>query len=64
MEFTIFVDKNKVVLYGMVNEGLKEIFAHWMEAIFRHDDVAWAIHCFVSTKPIKGQWTPPQDDDL
>ena len=35
-----------------------------MEAIFRRDDVAWAAHCFVSVEPIKGQRTPPQDDDL
>lgn len=64
MDFTFVVDGKKVVLRGMANEGPKEASAHRMEAIFWPDDVAWAAHCFVSTEPIKGQQTPPQDDDL
>ena len=64
MYFTFVVDGKKVVLCRIENEGPKEVSAHRMEAIFRHDDIAWAAHCFVSTEPIKGQWTPPQDDDL
>ena len=47
MDFTFVVNGKKVVLCGMANEGPKEVSAHWMEAIFRHDDVAWAAHCCV-----------------
>lgn len=35
-----------------------------MEAIFQHDDIAWAAHYFVLVKPVKGQRTPHQDYDL
>ena len=35
-----------------------------MEAIIRHDDVAWAAHCFILAEPIKGHQTPPQDEEL
>lgn len=59
MDFTFVVDGKKVVLRGMANEGLKEVFAHQVEAIFRCDDVAWAAHCFISVEPLKGQRTPP-----
>ena len=48
----------------MANEGLKEVSVHRMEAILWHDDVAWAAHCFISAKPIKGHRTPPQDRQL
>ena len=64
MDFTFVVDGKKVVLCGMTNAGRKEVSTHWMEAIFRRDDIVWVAHCFVSTEPIKGQQTPPQDDDL
>ena len=64
MDFTFVVDRKKVVLRGMTNERPKEVYAHRMEAIFRHDDVAWAAHCFILAKPIKGHRTPPQDDEL
>ena len=64
MDFTFVVDGKKVVLRGMANEVSKEVSAHRMEAIFRRDNVAWAAYCFVSAEPIKGQRTPPQDDDL
>ena len=64
MDFTFVVDGKKVVLLGIENEGLKEVSGHRMDAIFRHDDVGWAALCFVSVEPIKGQRTPPQDDDL
>ena len=30
MDFTFVVDRKKVVLRGMANEGPKEVFAHWM----------------------------------
>ena len=59
MDFTFVADGKKVVLRGMANEGPKEVFAHRMEAIIWHDDVAWAAHCFISAKPIKGRRTPP-----
>ncbi len=55
MDFTFVVDGNKVVLRGMANEGPKEVSTQWMKVIFRHDDIMWAAHCFVLTKPIKGQ---------
>ena len=48
----------------MAYEGPKEVSVHQMEAILRHDDVAWAAHCFISTEPIKGHRTPPQDKEL
>ena len=64
MDFTFFVDRKKVVLHGMENEGPKQVFAHQMEAIFRQDDIAWAAHCFISAEPIKGHQTSPQDDEL
>ena len=40
MDFTFFVNGKKVVLRGMANEGPKIVFAHWMEAIFRCNDIA------------------------
>ena len=64
MDFTFVVDGKKVVLQGMANEGPKEVSAHRMEAILRQDDVAWVAQCFISAEPIKGQQTPPWDDDL
>ena len=54
MYFTFVVTGKKVAMRGMVNEGPKEVSAHRMEAIFRHKDVAWVVHCLLSTKPIKG----------
>ena len=63
MDFTFVVDGKKVVLHGMANEGPKEVSAQRMEAIFWHVDIAWAAHCFVLAKPIKGQQTPHWDDD-
>ena len=54
MDFTFVVDRKKVVLRGMANEGPKEVSAHRMEAILRHDDVVWAAQCFISAEPIKG----------
>lgn len=54
MDFTFFVDEKMVVLYGMANEGPKEVSTHQMEAIFWHDDIAWTACCFVSTKPVNG----------
>lgn len=62
MDLTFVVEGKKVVLRGMENEVPKEVFVHQMEAIFRHDDVAWVVHCFISAEPIKGHRTPPQDE--
>ena len=42
MNFTFVVDEKKVVLRGMANEGPKEVSAHRMGAILRHNDVVWA----------------------
>ena len=64
MNFTFFVNGKKVVLHRMENEGLKEVCTHEMEAIFWCNDVDWGAHFFFLAEPIKGQWTPPQDDDL
>lgn len=64
MDFTFVVDGKRVVLRGMKNEGPKEVFTHWMEAILLHDDVAWATQCFISMEPIKKHQTPPQDKEL
>lgn len=64
MDFTFVAKGKKVVLRGMANEGPKEVSAQWMEAIFRHDYIAWAAHCFVSVEPIEGQQMQPQDFDL
>ena len=58
MEFTFVADGKKVVLREMANEGPKEVSAHRMEAILRHDDVAWAAQCLISAEPIKGHRTP------
>ena len=45
---SLVVDEKKVVLRRMANEGLMEVFADQMKAIFRRDDVAWVAHGFVS----------------
>jgi hypothetical protein len=64
MDFTFVADGKKVVLQEMENEGPKEVSMHRMEAILRHDDVAWAAQCFILAEPIKGHRTPPQDKEL
>ncbi|XP_057871791.2 uncharacterized protein LOC131078113 [Cryptomeria japonica] len=64
MEFSFEVDGKKVVLRRMSNGGPREISTKRMEAIFRHDEVVWATHCLISTKPVKGQLTHYQDGEL
>lgn len=39
-----------VVLKAIPDSGPKLITAHRMEAILRHDDIEWAIQCFISSK--------------
>ena len=40
MDFTFVVDGKKVVLHRMANKGPKEVSAHQMEVIFRHNGIA------------------------
>lgn len=50
------VDGKKVVLWGMENGALKIVSSKRMESIFRHEDVAWAEKCLITTKD-----TPDRD---
>jgi len=41
---------SKVVLRGMSTGAPQAVSAKWMERIFRHDDVAYAAKCLITTQ--------------
>jgi hypothetical protein len=47
-------DGRKVVLRGMSNDAPRIISAKWMEGIFQHGDVAYAVECLVTTEKPSG----------
>ena len=44
------LDGVRVVLHGMSNESPRVVSTKWMEALFRHGDVAYAIVYLITTQ--------------